>query len=96
MSCALQRAGVAENPAEKQNGKWTAEGKVKGVKSEYPRRTPALKAGCVTAHPIERAVFYGQLRWYRRCICICPLIDFRGQIFFCAQREPVFRLGERD
>ena len=34
----LQRVGEAENPAEMQHGKWTAEGKVKRLRPKYPRR----------------------------------------------------------
>ena len=69
-----QRVPGGWDRCEKRNGKWTAEGGVKGSKPISFRRRPALSGRGVSA-PAERS-FSWQPRWYRRNN-VYPVLVFR-------------------
>ena len=80
-----QRAGVAGNPVEMLVGKWFAEGKGKGRKTEYPDREPALEAGQCWLF-VRGFLTRTKQRWHRRYSK--PVLwnpkGFEGQAFLIA------------
>ena len=63
----LQRAGVAENPADDVLDKWTAEGGEERRKPSISRRRTSVSGSGMCWHSPEWSLSKRQSRWYRRC-----------------------------